>query len=54
MKILFKFGAEIFWTAFWVFLVLIVGFMVLTFLANKNIPFISNASSWVESHAQAN
>lgn len=53
MGFLFKFGKELFWTIFWVFIALIVGYFILTFLSNKNIPFISSASSWVEQHASA-
>lgn len=51
MKFLFRFGKELFWTIFWVFLALIVGVAVLSFLSNRNIPLVSTASSWVESHA---
>lgn len=47
MRILFRFGQELFWTAFWVFLVLIVGFALLSWLASKNVP----GAAWVESHA---
>lgn len=35
MKILFKFGEELFWTGFWVFLVLIVGFIILNWLSAR-------------------
>ena len=52
MSMLFRFGKELFWTIFWVFVALIVGFFVLTWLSNRNIPLISNASSWVEQHSQ--
>ncbi len=54
MKILYKFGAEIFWTMFWVFLVLIIGFAVLTFLSNRfSGNVLGSTASWVEQHAQA-
>lgn len=53
MGVLARFGKELFWTAFWVFLVLIIGFAVLSWLSTKNIPAISGASSWIEQHAQA-
>lgn len=53
MKILFKFGEELFWTGFWVFLVLIVGFAVLTWIANKfNGNILGSSAQWVEQHAQ--
>ncbi len=53
MKYLFKFGEELFWTAFWVFLVLIVGFAVLSFLSNRfGGTVIGAGASWVEDHAQ--
>lgn len=47
MKILFRFGQELFWTMFWVFLVLIVGFALLGFLSSRNVPL----SGWIASHA---
>jgi hypothetical protein len=50
MRILFKFGEELFWTAFWVFLALIVGYMVLNFLASKGGP-VGGLASWTASHA---
>lgn len=54
MKILFRFGEEIFWTMFWVFLVLIVGFALLSFLTSRfSGNIIGNTSSWVNAHAQA-
>lgn len=54
MKSLFKFSEEMLWTIFWVFLVLIIGFAILSFLANKfSGNIIGSGASWVESHAQA-
>lgn len=53
MRFLFRFGKELFWTIFWVFVALIVGYFVLNFLSGKNIPVLSSISSWVESHSQA-
>lgn len=52
MNILFRFGKELFWTGFWVFLVLIVGFAVLTFFANRfsGNP-LGSLASWIEVHA---
>lgn len=53
MSMLFRFGKELFWTIFWVFVALIVGYFVLQFISNRNIPLLSNVSSWVEQHSQA-
>lgn len=52
MRILYRFGVEFFWTAFWVFAVLIVGFAVLTWLSNRNFNGLSTAAGWVESRAK--
>lgn len=52
MNRLLKVGGEFFRTMFWVFLVLIAGFWLLSFVANRfggNI--LGNAASWVESNA---
>ncbi len=52
MKIFFRFGQEIFWTMFWVFLVLILGFALLTWLSSRfSGNIIGNTAGWVESHA---
>jgi hypothetical protein len=51
LKILGKFGKELFWTMFWVFIALIIGYFILGWLAGKNIPLLSNISSWVETHS---
>jgi hypothetical protein len=52
MPILFRFGKELFWTAFWVFLTLIIGFAVLNFIANRmsGNP-LGNVASWIENRA---
>jgi len=50
---MFKFGKELFWTMFWVFAVLIIGFFFLSYLSNKfSGNIIGTTASWVESHAQ--
>lgn len=52
---LWKFTKELFWTAFWVFLVLIVGFAILTFISNRfSGNFIGGVASWIENKAQGN
>lgn len=51
MKMLFKFGKELFWTIFWVLVALIVAGFALNWIVSLNIPLISPASTWVESHA---
>lgn len=48
---LWRFGKELFWTAFWVFLVLIGGFALLNWLRSTSLPVLSTASGWVETHA---
>jgi len=53
MSMLFKFGKELFWTIFWVFIALIVGFFVLSWISNRQIPLLSTASTWVEQNASA-
>lgn len=37
---------------FWVFLILIVGYFLLDFLINRNVPLAGPLASWVESHTQ--
>jgi hypothetical protein len=44
---------ELFIAMFWVFLILIVGYFVLDFVINRNIPLASTFASWVEKHSQA-
>lgn len=52
MQRLLKVGGEFFWTMFWVFIVLIAGFWLLSLLANKfSGNIVGNAADWVESHA---
>lgn len=48
-----KVTKEFFIAMFWVFLVLIVGYFILDFLINRNVPILGSVSSWVEAHAQA-
>jgi hypothetical protein len=50
MKVLFKFGEELFWTGFWVFLALIVGYIILNYLSAKG-GFIGSSAGWVAGHA---
>lgn len=52
MGILYRFGVELFWTIVWVFIALIVGFFLLSWISNRNIPLLSTFASWAESHAQ--
>lgn len=52
MNRLMKVGGEFFWTMFWVFIVLIAGFWLLSLLANKfSGNIVGNAADWVETHA---
>lgn len=51
---LWKVIKELFIAMFWVFLILILGYFVLDFVINRNIPFASSVASFVEQHAQAN
>lgn len=52
MKILFKFGEELFWTAFWVILSLIAGFFVLNALSNKfQGTIVGDAAEWTADRA---
>jgi hypothetical protein len=44
---------ELLLAIFWVFFILIIGYFLLDFIINRNIPFASNVASWVENHAQA-
>lgn len=53
MSFLARFGKELFWTIVWVFVALIVGYFVLNLLISRNIPLLSNVSSWVERYSQA-
>lgn len=50
MRILFKFGEELFWTGFWVFLALIVGFIILSWLQARG-GVVGPYAGWVGSHA---
>lgn len=53
MRVLGTFVSEFLWTAFWIFLVLIIGFAILSFLSSRmqgNI--IGTAAEWVGSHAE--
>ena len=36
----------------WVFFILIVGYFVLNFIAQRGIPFASSGATWVEQHSQ--
>lgn len=52
MSRLLKVGGEFVWTMFWVFIVLIAGFWLLSFVASKfNGNIVGGAASWVENHA---
>lgn len=53
MAVLGRFVTEFLWTAFWIFLVLIIGFAILSFLSSRmqgNI--VGTAAEWVGSHAE--
>lgn len=36
---------------FWVFLILVVGYFILDFMINRNVPLLGPISSWVERYA---
>jgi len=53
MKYIFKFGGELLWTTLWIFLVLVIGFGILSFLSNRfSGNLVGNAADWVEQRAQ--
>ena len=45
---------ELFIAMFWVFFILIVGYFLLDFVVNRNIPLASTVGSWIERHSQPN
>lgn len=49
---MFRVAKELFIAMFWVFLILIVGYFVLDFVVNRNIPLASSVGSWIEQHSQ--
>lgn len=51
---LWKVTKELFIAMFWVFLILIVGYFILDWIVNRNIPLASTVASFVEKHAQSN
>ena len=51
MKGLLSFTEQFFWTTVWIFLVLIVGFSLLSWLKGQNGP-IGDFAGWVSAHAE--
>jgi hypothetical protein len=52
MRGIIRIFEEFFWSAFWIFFILIVGFAVLSFLNNKfSGNIVGNAADWVEKRA---
>lgn len=49
---MYKFGKELFWTIVWVFIALIVGYFILSWISNKNIPFLGSIATWAEKYSQ--
>lgn len=49
---MYKFLKELFWTIVWVFIALIVGYFILTWISNRNIPLLSSVANWTETHSQ--
>lgn len=49
---MFRVAKELLVAMFWVFLILIVGYFLLDFLVNRNIPLAGSVASWVEQHSQ--
>lgn len=43
---------ELFIAMFWVFFILILGYLILDFVVNRNIPLASSFGSWIERHSQ--
>ena len=55
MSTLKRFGTELLWTMIWVFLVLIVGFAILSWINTRfSGNFLGNTAGWIGRHAEFN
>ena len=53
MKAFFRLIADLAWSLVWLFVLLIIGFFILSWLSNNmGGNFVGSGASWVEQHAQ--
>lgn len=53
MKQFMRIGSELLWSLIWLFILLIIGFFILNWLASTfSGNVVGSSASWVEQHAQ--